>query len=224
MLRRLALTIGAFGVLGIASAAGSGKEVLIPKFIEESSAAGTAVFDCDGDGLPEVFIARGLNTSKLFKNKSTRIGKIDLVILRVGQVDVYRGTGGYKFERVTDKWNLHKGNGWYTELSATWDNGQSWSTLAIGTYIDRDQRTFPCGNCTPTLIFRPKGADGGGYQAPIELKPGYCGLSMLFYDWSGKGQTLLRVSNDREFHKAGKEQMWSLEGGGVPRELGEADG
>jgi hypothetical protein len=268
MLRSFALIVSLLGASALASAASPAKEVTVPKFIEESAAAGmvsryeddndyfvgggTAVFDCDNDGMPEVFIAGGLNTSKFFRNRSLRGGPIkleetrsglemagtigaypldidgdgivDLVILRVGQVEVYRGAGGCNFERVTDKWNVHSGNGWHTAFSATWEKGQTWPTLAIGTYIDRDKRTFPWGNCTPTLLFRPASASGGGYEAPIEMTPGHCALSMLFHDWSGKGQTLLRVSNDREFYKGGKEQMWALDGGGSPRELGEKDG
>ena len=66
----------------------------IPHFIEETDTAGlqsrfegqdefmvgggVATFDCDGDGLPEVYITGGVNKAKFYRNKSTRGGPIKL--------------------------------------------------------------------------------------------------------------------------------------------------
>ncbi len=230
----------------------------IPRFVEETDMAGlqsrfegegeymvgggVATFDCDGDGLPEVYVTAGVNKAKFYRNRSTRGGPIklqeersgleltnaigaypldldgdgqtDLVVLRVGEVQVFRGLGGCKFERANDAWNIHTGNGWHTAFSATWERGQTWPTLAFGTYIDRSKPDFPWGSCTPGLLLRPR--EGGGYQAPEPLVPGHCALSMLFSDWNRSGDAALRVSNDREYYKGGQEQLWQLPPGGAP--------
>ncbi len=239
----------------------------IPKFVEETDSAGlqsrfegedefmvgggVATFDCDGDGLPEVYVTAGVNKAKFYRNKSTRGGAIklqeersgleltnaigaypldidgdgntDLVVLRVGEVEVFRGLGACKFERVTEKWGIKTGNEWHTAFSATWERGQKWPTLAIGTYIDRTKPEFPWGSCTPSLLFRPN-ATSTGYQAAVKLEPSYCALSMLFSDWGRKGTPDLRVSNDREFYKGGQEQLWKITTGQPPTQYTEAQG
>jgi hypothetical protein len=231
----------------------------IPRFIEETDSAGlqsrfegegefmvgggVATFDCDGDGLPEVYVTAGVNRAKFYRNKSLRgsaiklaeersgleltnavgaypldidgDGVADMVVLRVGEVEVFRGLGACKFERANSAWGIQTGNGWHTAFSATWEAGQSWPTLAFGTYIDRSKPDFPWGNCTPGLLLRPA-ASGKGYAAPVKLEPGFCALSMLFFDWSGKGQVDLRVSNDREYYKAGQEQLWKFSPNAAP--------
>ena len=240
---------------------------VVPKFVEETDSAGfqsrfegedefmvgggVATFDCDGDGLPEIYVTAGVNKAKFYRNKSTRGGAIklqeertgleltnaigaypldidsdgntDLVVLRVGEVEVFRGLGACKFERVTSKWGVKTGNEWHTAFSATWERGQKWPTLAIGTYIDRTKPEFPWGSCTPGILFRPNSA-GNGFAAPVKLEPSYCALSMLFSDWGRKGTPDLRVSNDREFYKGGQEQLWKIATGQVPTLYTEAQG
>jgi enediyne biosynthesis protein E4 len=225
----------------------------IPKFVEETDSAGlqsrfegedefmvgggVATFDCDGDGLPEIYVTAGVNKAKFYRNKSAKGGAIklleertgleltnaigaypldidgdgntDLVVLRVGEVEVFRGLGACKFERVTSKWGIQTGNEWHTAFSATWERGQKWPTLAIGTYIDRTKPEFPWGSCTAGVLFRPN-ATSTGYQAAVKLEPAYCALSMLFSDWGRTGTPDLRVSNDREFYKGGQEQLWKI--------------
>lgn len=224
----------------------------IPRFAEETDAAGlqsrfegtdeymvgggVATFDCDADGLPEIYVTAGVNKAKFYRNKSARGGALklveersgleltnaigaypldidgdgqtDLVVLLVGEVQVFKGLGQCKFERANNAWNIHTGNGWHTAFSATWERGQSWPTLAFGTYTDRSKPDFPWGSCTPTLLLRPKAE--GGYAAPTPLAPGYCALSMLFSDWNRSGSASLRVSNDREYYKGGAEQLWKM--------------
>jgi hypothetical protein len=240
---------------------------VIPRFHEETEAAGlqsrfegedefmvgggVATFDCDNDGLPEVYVTAGVNKAKFYRNRSTRggavklqeersglaltnavgaypldidgDGQVDLVVLRVGEVEVFRGLGACKFQRANDLWNIHTGNGWHTAFSATWEAGQSWPTLAIGTYVDRSKPEFPWGSCTPGILLRPN-ATGNGFANLSPLLPGHCALSMLFSDWSRNGQTSLRVSNDREYYKNGQEQLWSFKPGEPPVLYGPAQG
>lgn len=239
----------------------------IPHFIEETDTAGlqsrfeggdefmvgggVAVFDCDGDGLPEVYVTAGVNKAKFYRNKSTRggpirlqeehsgleltnatgaypididgDGNIDLVVLRVGQIEVFRGLGNCKFERANEKWNIPDNNDWHTAFSATWEKGNTMPTLAIGSYYDRSRPDFPWGTCTPTLLLRPD-ASGKKYAAPEPLTPSYCALSMLFSDWSRSGEAALRIANDREYYKGGQEQLWQVSPGQSARQYTEADG
>lgn len=252
---------------GAAHAQSTKAPVLVPKFHEETDTSGfqsrfegedefmvgggVATFDCDNDGLPEVYVTAGVNKAKFYRNRSGRGGPIklqeersgleltgaigaypldidgdgqmDLVVLRVGEVEVFRGLGACKFERANDRWNVHTGNGWHTAFSATWERGQSWPTLAIGTYVDRTKPEFPWGTCTPGLLFRPN-AEGKGFADPAPLLPGHCALSMLFSDWSRSGDAALRVSNDREYYKNGQEQLWRLPAGEPPVLYGPAQG
>ena len=231
----------------------------IPRFVEETDAAGlqsrfegeseylvgggVATFDCDGDGLPEVYVTAGVNKAKFYRNRSTRGGPIklqeersgleltnaigaypldidgdghtDLVVLRVGEVQIFRGLGNCKFQRANEAWSVQTSNGWHTAFSATWERGQSWPTLAIGTYVDRTKPEFPWGSCTAGMLLRPS-PSGKGFAPPVPLVPGHCALSMLFSDWGRTGAADLRVSNDREYYKGGQEQLWKLPPGAPP--------
>jgi enediyne biosynthesis protein E4 len=231
----------------------------IPRFVEETETAGlhsrfegedeylvgggVATFDCDGDGLPEVYVTAGVNKAKFYRNKSTRggplkmveersgleltnalgaypldidgDGNIDLVVLRVGEVQVFKGLGGCKFQRTNEAWNIQTSNAWHTAFSATWERGQNWPTLAIGTYVDRTKPEFPWGSCTPGLLLRPSPA-GKAFAPVTPLLPGHCALSMLFSDWGRTGTADLRVSNDREYYKGGQEQLWKMVPGKPP--------
>jgi hypothetical protein len=252
------------GCLGVVGAPARGAPVPdgppVPKLVEETGSSGlqsrfdgdseymvgggVAVFDCDDDGLPEVYVTGGVNKAKFYRNRSTRGGPIrleemrsgleltnaigaypididgdghaDVVVLRVGEVQVFRGLGGCRFERVTDRWNITTTNAWHTAFSATWESGQAWPTLAFGTYVDRARPDFPWGSCTPGLLLRPA-ATGGGYAPATPLLPGHCALSMLFSDWNRSGHAALRVSNDREYYKGGQEQLWKVLPGEAPQ-------
>ncbi len=270
MNKRLSLCAVAVFALQLASAAdapAAKATPAIPHFIEETDAAGlqsrfegqdefmvgggVAVFDCDGDGLPEIYVTGGVNKAKFYRNQSTRGGPIklkeersgleltnatgaypididgdgnpDLVVLRVGEVEVFRGLGQCKFERANDKWNIPANNDWHTAFSATWEKGNQLPTLAFGTYYDRSRPDFPWGTCTPAWLLRPD-ASGNQYAAPEWLKPSYCALSMLFSDWNRSGQASLRVANDREYYKGGQEQLWKLPPGEAATLYSEADG
>ncbi len=256
--RWLSLAIAA-SVLASSGTGMAQTTVAVPKFVEETDSAGlqsrfegeseflvgggVATFDCDGDGLPEVYVTAGVNKAKFYRNRSTRGGAIklveersglelinangaypldvdgdgntDLVVLRVGEVQVFKGLGACKFERATETWGLQSSNGWHSAFAATWEKGNSWPTFAIGTYTDRSKPEFPWGSCTPGFLLRPE-ASGKKFAAPNSLVPGHCALSMMFSDWSRSGEAALRVSNDREYYKNGQEQLWRVPPGQSP--------
>ena len=208
---------------------------------------GVSTFDCNGDGLPEMVLAGGENPASLWVNHSTTSlkfdrqtagveltavtgtypididsdGITDLVVLRVGENVVLRGLGQCTFERANEAWGFDGGDAWSTAFAATWERGATWPTLAIGNYIDRTAEAFPWGSCTPNWLHRPGGT---GFAKPIELKPGFCALSMLFTDWNNSGTPALRVSNDREYYKGGQEQLWHVDPGLPPALYTEKEG
>ena len=216
---------------------------------------GAAAFDCAHDGRASVLIAGGEKPARFFRNLSKpggalkfveqtsgleldRVvgaypididgdGEIDLVVLRVGEIDLMRGLGGCRFERANAAWGFKSQDAWWTSFSATWEKGQKWPTLAFGSYVDRTQEIEPWGTCTQNLLYRPA-IDGVGPQRkfadPIPLAPSYCPLSMLFTDWNHSGTPSLRVSNDREYYEGGQEQLWRIAPGEAPRLFTDEEG
>jgi hypothetical protein len=206
---------------------------------------GVAVLDCDDDARPDLYFAGGSAPAALFANRSEpggalrfeRIqgeatdlervtgaypldidsdGTLDLAVLRHGEDVLLRGLGECRFERANEAWSFDGGEAWTTAFSATWEEGQSWPSLAFGTYIDHvdDEGVTWCG--VGSLV-RPA-AEGQGFAPPVPLEPGLCALSMLFSDWNRSGQRDLRVSNDRHYYRAdGEEQLWDMEPGSAPR-------
>lgn len=200
---------------------------------------GVAVFDCNGDQLPEVYAAGGANAAQLFLNASANDvalspntpdelsltsvtgaypldidsdGTMDLAVLRVGEDLLLRGTGDCRFEPFTDIAFI-SGDHWTTGFSATWEDGQTLPTLAFGTYVDRSDPIGPFEACDATQLYRPV---GDGYDMPLALEPGFCALSILFSDWSRSGRADLRISNDRHYYvRGGQEQLWAM--GPAPR-------
>lgn len=209
---------------------------------------GLAAFDCNGDALPELYAAGGENSAQLFINTSEAggllsyetdtpqalalsgvigaypldidsDGELDLVILRVGENQLMQGLGNCQFEAFTDL-GFDGGDRWTTAFSATWEEGQTLPTLAIGNYVDRDNPEGPFEACDANALLRP---NGDQYGAPTPLAPGFCALSMLFTDWGRQGRADLRVSNDRHYYvRGGEEQLWAMEP--VPRLYGSDEG
>ncbi len=208
---------------------------------------GVAAFDCDGDGLPEVFAAGGDSSSIFLRNRSTpdhisfeeeandalnrrgvtgaypldidSDGHTDLAILRVGKNALLKGGPDCAFAPFTDL-IFDGGDRWTTAFSATWEAGQILPTLAFGNYVDRDDPDGPFEACDANDLLRP---NGGVYHRVTRLRPGFCALSALFTDWSRTGRADLRLSNDRHYYvRGGSEQLWAMTA--TPRLYGEADG
>ena len=239
-----------------------------PHFVEETARAGLsqvydggweftvgggiAVFDCDGTGRPDLFVAGGSNRAALFHNDSpvggplrfTRVsrsgleldsvigaypididgdGIVDLVVLRVGETILFRGLGNCRFERANESWGFVGGDAWATAFSALWEKGNTWPTLALGRYVDRRRPGAPFGTCDDNLLFRPAGGRSG-FAPPIALAPGYCTLSMLFSDWNRSGFPDLMVTNDRQYYREGEDQLWRIRAGRPPVLYGRRDG
>lgn len=210
---------------------------------------GVAAFDCNDDRRADLLIAGGVMPATFYRNQSPpggalsfvaeesglelsavsgaypldidSDGRMDLVLLRVGENVVMRGLGACRFERANEAWGFDGGDAWSTALAATWERGEAWPTIAIGNYIDRREEAFPWGSCTANWLHRPAGT---GFAPPLPLTPSYCALSMLFTDWNRSGTPSLRVSNDREYYKGGQEQLWHIEPGRPPRLYTEAEG
>jgi hypothetical protein len=231
--------------------AGSGVDSVFAGDWEYMVGGGVATFDCDDDGFPDMLLPRGADPAGFYRNTSARggplrfekqasgleldavagsypldvdsDGRIDLILLRVGENVTMRGLGNCRFERANEAWGFEGGDAWSTALAATWERGASWPTVAIGNYIDRKEEISPWGSCTDNWLHRPDGT-GARFAQPLPLKPSFCALSMLFTDWNRSGYPSLRVSNDREYYEGGQEQMWRMEPGRPPSLYGEADG
>ncbi|MDB2407464.1 CRTAC1 family protein [Jannaschia sp.] len=195
---------------------------------------GLAVLDCNDDGRPDLFAAGGTSPARLFVNASKPNGALafetgavpemtgvtgaypldidgdtllDLFVMRVGPNVLLRGTGACGFTDATEALGLDPGDGWTTAFSATWES-DGLPTLATGDYVDRSDPDGPFGACAEVHLHRPMGAR---YDVPTVLDPGFCPLSMLFSDWQRRGETMLRISNDRHYYlHDGREQMWRL--------------
>ena len=186
---------------------------------------GVAVFDCDGNGLPDVFAAGGSNPARLMVNRGDFAfddhpipsligvtgaypldidadGAMDLFVMRVGPNVVLRGDGACGFTPATNQLAIAPGNAWTTAFTAWWE-GDDRPTLAVGNYVDRADPDGPFGTCDSHQILRP------GAPA-VTLTPGYCTLSMLAAR-DARGLPALRVSNDRHYYlTGGHEQMWDI--------------
>jgi enediyne biosynthesis protein E4 len=257
-----ALTTLGIGPLSTGGALGA------PRFVEETAGSGlahtyggddtfdvgggVAVFDCDDDGRPDVYLAGGGEPASLFRNESptggalrfTRLaspvtdltsvtgaypldvdgdGIVDLAVLRIGGSQLLRGIGDCRFEAANDPWGVSPTPAPTMAFSATWEGSATWPTLAFGNYVE--PKADGSYFCPDNEAFRPDGTDGR-YGRPIPLSPGYCPLSMLFSDWDGSGRRDLRVSNDRQYYDddVGGEQLWRFEPGKLPRAYAPADG
>jgi hypothetical protein len=265
-----ALLAGAFIALAVAPAAAQsdGGAPVVPAFVNETKASklkhtysgdwqyfvggGVAAFDCNGDALPDLYLAGGSKPASFWQNRSAAGGRLaferlkspvtdldavtgaypldidadgitDLAVLRVGESVLLRGLGDCAFERANETWGFDGGNGWTTAFAATWEGGNALPTLALGTYVDAATSNERIGSCGDNRLYRPNAA-GTGYDAPIVLTPGFCALSMLFSDWNRDGQRDLRVSNDRHYAPSGEEQLWRMTPGEAPTLYTEADG
>jgi hypothetical protein len=248
--------------------AGPADSLPAPRFVEEAAAAGldhaydgeflnfvgggVAVFDCDGDGLQDLYLAGGTNPAALFRNRSSVGGAlrfepvpsaatdllqvvgaypldiegdgiVDLAVLRIGENILLRGVGDCAFERANEAWRYAGGNAWTAAFSATWETSDSLPTLAFGNYLRLDSVDDRSYICDDGELIRPD-SSGRLYGPPTTLSPGYCALSILFSDWDRSGRRDLRVSNDRHYYRDGEEQLWRIGPGAAPRLWTHAEG
>jgi enediyne biosynthesis protein E4 len=261
-------------VIGFVALGGGGvtptTALAAPHFVDETSAAGVdhtyggsstfsvgggvAVFDCNGDDRPEMYLAGGGSSrATLYRNDSAvggalrftvlhdpatdlvdvngaypldidGDGNVDLAVLRVGENILLRGLGECRFERANEALGFDGGDGQATAFSATWE-GSGLPTLAVGNYLQLDAAGESGLNCDTSELVRPA-ASGTSYGPPLSLAPGYCTLSMLFSDWDRSGRRDLRVSNDRHYYDYvnGQEQLWRIAAGEIPRLYSDTDG
>ncbi|WP_375266040.1 CRTAC1 family protein [Planktotalea sp.] len=201
---------------------------------------GLAVFDCDGDELPDIFAAGGTELAQLIRNTGAftfepRVipeltgvtgaypidvdadGFLDLFVLRAGPNMLLKGGGDCTFTDATEGFGLPVSDQWSTAFTAWWENGDQRPTFAIGNYVDREDPKGPFEACDTNAILRPAQT---GYLKET-LQPGFCSLSMLAAKDS-RGRDTLRISNDRHYYvRGGREQMWDIK---ERRFLGEEDG
>lgn len=234
-----------------------------PQYVEETTTAGVdqtyagdfehfvgggvAVFDCNSDLYPDLFIAGGTNPAGLYVNASkpdglefNRLqsevtdlagvsgaypidvdsdGITDLAILRVGENVMLRGLGDCKFSRANEEWGIDGGDSWTAAFSAKWVEGDTLPTMAFGNYLELD--ALDERECDSHQLLRPSGSS---YGEPINLSPGWCTLSILFSDWSRSGTRDLRMTNDRHYYRNGQEQLWRIEPGEDPQLYDQDDG
>lgn len=239
-----------------------------PRFVEETAVAGidhvydggslyfvgggVAVFDCNGDGRSEVYLAGGSNPAALYRNDSppggalrfaplrdpaTDLldvngaypldidgdGQVDLAILRVGESVLLRGLGDCRFERANEALSFDPNDAWTTAFSAKWEGSARLPTLALGSYLGLDASGAASSTCADNALIRPDEA-GAGYAPAIALRPGFCTLSILFSDWDRSGRRDLRMTNDRHYYVDGEDQLWRLATDEPPRLYTDADG
>ena len=215
---------------------------------------GAASFDCNGDRRPDLFLAGGSGGARLYVNRAkvggalrfeekpievserdlSRVsgawpldmdsdGLMDLFVARVGGNVVLRGEGDCRFSKANRRFSIPRDRAWTTAFSAIWEPGARFPTMAVGNYVDRTAPGSPFGTCEPNVLLRSRGS-GPDYSVPLPLQPGFCALSLLFTDWNGSGEAALRVTNDRQYHRGGFEQMWRVPPGRAPKQLTPADG
>ena len=196
-----------------------------------SVGGGVAVFDCNDDGKPEMYLAGGSNLAALYRNDSAvggalrftplhdpatdladvngaypldidGDGKVDLAVLRVGGNVLLRGLGDCRFERANETWGYDGRKAWTTAFSAAWESSATLPTLALGNYLRLDADGESTFDCDDNVLLRAD-ATGTRYGPPTALVPGYCTLSILFSDWDRSGRRDLRMTNDRHYYSDG---------------------
>ena len=277
----LAVTVATLmlvGTLPSTTAVAASGPVQVPRFVDETESSGLehiysygstdevpegghefavggglAVFDCDDDGRPDLYLAGGSGRASLYRNVSEPGGQLrfarvaddttdlarvsgaypididgdgidDLVTLRRGENVLFRGLGACRFERANESLGLDPGTDWTTAFSATWESEADLPTLAFGNYQAVDESGNLTAGCSDNRLFRPE-TGATSYGPALTLSPGWCTLSMLFSDWDRSGRRDLRVSNDREFYiREGEEQLWRMDAAELPALYSADDG
>ena len=212
---------------------------------------GAASFDCNQDFRPDLFLAGGTSPAQLFVNQSDIGGALsfkkskladivgvtgaypielnndahpDLVVLRIGENLLLKGGPNCSFEFANDEFGFDGGSAWTTAFTATWEANSAYPTLAFGNYIDREADGSPFGTCHDNQIVRSASPSEPQYSDDQALSPGFCTLSILFTDWRGNGARDLRITNDRQYYRDGREQLWNFSTPLAPVEYRQAEG
>ena len=208
---------------------------------------GVATFDCDGNGLPDLFLAGGEAPAALYRNTSPVGGELRFEPVSSAATGLMQVTGAYPLDvdsdGLTDLMVLRHGGGGNLLLRGRGDCAFEDATATLGlqpgdAWTVAFSATWEAGTTLPTLAFgrylrddthecdgnQLVRAAGDRYGTPLPLDPGYCSLSMLFSDWDRSGRRDLRVANDRNYYLDGSEQLWRIEPAAPPRLYTEADG
>ena len=169
---------------------------------------GVATFDCDGDLMPDLYLAGGANEASLVRNTSETGGPLsfepvsepaaeltgvtgaypldvdsdgvtDLAVLRVGENRLLRGEGGCAFTDVTDEWGLPVRDDWTVAFSATWEGDNAWPTVAIGNYLEVPPPDEVVRECAESYLVRPRRDSTSGSPALGSPTPLAPGLCTL---------------------------------------------
>ena len=177
------LAVAVVAIVSDASSSSTGGADAAPAFVDDTAAAGidhaytggieyfvgggVAAFDCDGNGLADLFFAGGTDPAALYRNESpiggalrfanvaspitdlTQVtgaypididsdGLMDLAVLRRGANVLLRGLGDCGFEDATAALGLDGGDSWTAAFSATWEGSNRLPTLAFGNYLVPD--------------------------------------------------------------------------------------
>ena len=134
-----------------------------------------------------------------------------------------KGGPGCTFEIGNEIFGFDGGDAWTTGFAALWEGDAKYPTLVFGNYIDQDAEGAPWGTCEDNRVVRAM-PDAPVFSEEYKLSPGYCSLSVLATDWNNSGQIDIRLSNDRQYYRGGREQLWSLNDGGTPFQYTVDDG
>ena len=189
-------------------------------YINHSKAAGELQFQLDESDVTRVKQVNGAYPVNLNNDQWT-----DLVLLRLGQNLILKGLGDCRFASANASFAFDGGADWSTAFAVSYFGDDQHPTFAIGNYVDRTAPGSPWGTCSDNLLYRPQVNEQGEvtYNEPQLLSPGHCALSMLFTDWNRSGVDSLRITNDRQYHRGGEEQLWKIDSQ-YPRLYSRADG
>ncbi len=190
-------------------------------YINRSDTGGALKFD---DASTRIPAATRKMVSGFYAIDVDNDGHKDLVVLRVGENHVLKGGPDCTFELANREMSFDGGSAWTTSFSATFEQGEKFPTLAFGNYVDRSAPGTPWGTCHDNVLMRPRSSAVADYSEPERLTPGYCALSVLFTDWNRSGTPSLRITNDRQYHRGGQEQLWRVDPGRPARPYRTADG
>nr|WP_319250891.1 CRTAC1 family protein [uncultured Celeribacter sp.] len=207
---------------------------------------GVAIFDCNNDALPDLFVAGGDSPASLMINRSApggslrfdraplfeitgvtgaypididNDGLLDLAVLRVGENLLLRGEKDCRFGPANTAWGFDGSDRWTTAFAAGWEGDAARPTLFFGNYVNRDDPDGPFEACDSNALYRPTEAAKGWTKTTLE--PGFCPLSALISK-GARDHLALRLSNDRHYYvRGGYEQVYDLS---KDRFLGESDG